>query len=340
MNLIYSSIAAAQVKDSYVLELSGASASAAQAAAIANAAADELVKLGSDRFKAEATSYRDFLADQVAKASAASAAATRAVSNYEVAHKITDAGTQVQLTTQSLSTLRAELQSAQADLASARGELASLRSSLASTSQRATDSQQIETGRSTTNINTTTQSQSFAQLETATEQQQAAVAGLESKVQALTRAIASASGSGAPLTRQSQELGQLEVRQQIATTTYTTLAAQYSQAVTNAADNPLDVTRVDTATPPLYPVKPVRYFYLLVGLAFGAALSALWCYYASRRRRDDEEGDDFDLGASRNGLIDLAEYPVGTNGTQPVPVGAFEMPGGHAGAGPAGDPPG
>jgi len=326
VDLIYASIGASQVKGSYVLELAAAADDPKLAAAIANAAADELVKLGSERFKAEATSYRDFLATQVTNASNASAAAARAVSDYEVAHHITDAGTQVQLSTESLSQLNTELQTTQTDLAAAQGELTSLRASLESTSPNATNSQQIQTGRSTTNIDTTTQSQSFAQLSAAAEQQLATVAGLQSREQALTQAISSATGSGAPLTQQSQELSQLAVRQQVATSTYTSLAAQYNQAVTNAADDPLDLSRVDSATPPLYPIKPVRYFYLLVGLAFGAALSALWCYFAANRNR---EGDDEDLSSGNGtGVIDLLERPAEPNGAQPVRVAALQTPGG------------
>lgn len=93
------------------------------------------------------------------------------------------------------------------------------------------------------------------------------------------------------------DLGRLEAEHDIAAARYRQLTSQFQDAQANIERGRFEVTRVDQADVPIYPVKPVRYLYLAVGLVFGAVLGFLWSWYRLAKRRR--------IAAARDAAVDV-----------------------------------
>lgn len=90
-------------------------------------------------------------------------------------------------------------------------------------------------------------------------------------------------------------LGRLEEEQSIASARYREVATEYQEAQANVERPRVEVTRVDEADVPLYPIKPVRYLYLGVGLVFGAVIGFFWSWYRLMKRQRREEDTEPDV---------------------------------------------
>ena len=302
---VNSGLMGAQVKDSFIFELSAKANSPKLAAAIANSAADALVKIADDRFSRDSVAYRDLLGKQLAAAQRDQVAATQAVAKFEREHGITDVATELTLSAQNQADLASRLQQTQGQLSSTQAQLASVEGQLAATPQRASTSQKITTGRSFTTIDNTAANQLYQSLQSQAATLRAQASGLSAQAGALQNALRSTK-STAPLTEAQAHLQQLALTQQVAQQTVTDLADQYQKARLNTVSNTVELTRVDTATTPLFPVSPKRYMFIAVGLALGLVLGFVASQLGViRRRRQDEI--DAEQAAQDEPVIDLNE---------------------------------
>jgi uncharacterized protein involved in exopolysaccharide biosynthesis len=303
-------LTAQQVHDGFALDITGTWDDAKSAAAIANAAADLLVKQSNQRFRTEAATYRDFLRKQVDKAVEAENQAAVRVADYKTANGITaDPTASAQLSQQSADSLRAQVNAAQAELDADRAQVASLDSQLASTPQTVETNQNITTGRSSTDIKNSAPNPVYQTLLGQRQSAQANVAAVSARLGALQSALGGATGDPGTVSQQQLELDKRQLDLTIATDTRQKLAAQLENASVNAQSPQVELTKVATAGAPTYPVSPKRYLFLAVGLFLGALLGFVWSFLRIQRRsvplvpahtngaanREIEELDDIDL---------------------------------------------
>jgi uncharacterized protein involved in exopolysaccharide biosynthesis len=95
------------------------------------------------------------------------------------------------------------------------------------------------------------------------------IAGLQARRPQLAAAIDRANQKANVLPENDATLSGLRLEAATAQTAYTSLRATYDAAVADAASLTPDGTLIDTATPPLYPDKPWRWLFALIGLFLG-----------------------------------------------------------------------
>jgi uncharacterized protein involved in exopolysaccharide biosynthesis len=274
---VYEGLSARPLKDSYVIELRATADSGPLAKSIADAAADSLVEVSKRRFQQDSVAYRDFLAAQVARADQDQKVATDAVRMFKEQHRIGDVTLQIQLSETGAQQLRAQREQVQVDLDGARAEAAAIDRTLQSTPPTDSQTTKVQTGRSNTEIQSSVANTAYTQLLTSKQQLEARIAGLEARKGAIDRALAP--GVSKALTNEEAELAHLELQRTVAADTYKDLSARYQEAVVSAERGTVELTRIDQAATPTYPVSPVRYLYLFLGFLFGGvavlALKAL-----------------------------------------------------------------
>lgn len=305
-------LSATQVKTGFVLEIDAKSSGPKLAAAIANAAADALVQIGNERFARDSQAYRNLLHRQLVAAQRQQVQASNAVAAYEKTHHISDVSAEIALSVQNHAALQQQLDQSRTQLSSTQAQLADVQQELATTPQQSSSSQRIVTGRSSTTIDNTAQSSLYQSLLTQQNQLRAQAAGLGAQV-AAEQAALSSSQSGTPLTRSQAKLQQLALTQQIAQQTQQSLAQEYQQAQLNTVGNTVELTRVDTALPPTFPVSPKRYMYLLVGLIIGATIG----FVAVHRRVRGRASDTVDLTDDEPATVAIPEARRPANGVVP-----------------------
>jgi uncharacterized protein involved in exopolysaccharide biosynthesis len=274
--MVHAGLSAQPLEDSYVIELHASADDPKLAAAIANSAADALIGVSQERFRGEAISYRDFLSEQLETAATRERDAAEAVRSYKQAHGISDVGIELELTARTAEDLQIESRSNDVALSGARAELASVEESLATLQKDDENVTEIQTGRSTTEIRNTGSNSVYTEMLVRREQLRAEVAAFEARQSALSDALGGTTGS---LTGDEAELRQLELQYQLARDSYADLSEQHQEATLNANSERVELTRLDLASAPDYPVSPVRYLYLglgnFAGLVIGLLLSAL-----------------------------------------------------------------
>lgn len=320
---VQAGLGAKQVNDGFVLEVGALYDDPEKVAAIANLAADLLVESTDSRFRAESAAYRDFLGVRVDDANAAEQTARKALSDYKAANGIvTTPEEDAQLLRQSESDLTIQIRQTQAELAAAQARVSSLRRDLASTSPFATTSQNIETGRSETDIETQSESAAYTALVGQLQTAQADAASLSAQLGALEGALELATGDPTTLSSEEAELARLQLDVVIASDTRTQLATELQTATVNAERSVVEISRIDAAAEPTYPVAPKRYLFLAAGVLVGALAGFVWSFLRLQRRARldgwDEDGE--------GGVIDLSAAGTRTssNGSEAATV--------HAGA--------
>lgn len=277
---VQGNLKATPLKDSYVVEISAGWDDPKIAAQIANEGAKVLVEQNEARFKAGTVAYRDFLKKQVETARTDQDARTKAVSDYKVAHNLSDIDSQLLLTTQNSDQLASDLTNTKAQLADVQSQLEQATRDL---SRAQTDcTQSISTGRSTTDI--VSQCPAYQDQLTHVSDLSSKAAGLQAHVQSLDDALSGAANT-ANLSPEQAQLATLELEKQIAQSTLATLSKNYQDAILNAASNPNNVTQLDTAVPPIYPAGPARYLFIGVGMIVGLVVGFVWSFMRAQKRR-------------------------------------------------------
>lgn len=306
-------LSATPIEDSYVLEISAAFDDPEIAADIADTAAAILVESSITRFEQDANSYAEFLTEQASTAQIDRDAAVQSVEEFRESNGITSERTAT-LTQDEADRLAGELRQAGADLGGARTELSQVSSDLARTPAKSTNSTEIQTGRSTTNVDDQVDNPVYLQLLQRRNVLTGQVAGLQAKIAEIEDAL-SAEIDSRPKSAIEAELSSLELERDIAISKARQLSELAESAEVNAASRPAELSRLDVAVAPTYPAGPARYLFLGLGLVFGAALGFVWSFLRTQRRRDDDLHDDDTDEADDLREIDLVSAETaGSNG--------------------------
>jgi uncharacterized protein involved in exopolysaccharide biosynthesis len=292
-----------QVEDGYAMDVVATWDDPEIAADIANTAADVLVEMSNQRFRVEADKYRDFLKTQTDGALKAEQVSRSALATYKAQHGITTTPEEdARLIIENQDELNSQIRATQSELEAARAQVNSLSRELANTSQSVTSNQEITTGRSRTQIGSNGQNPVYAQLLSQRQAAEANVASLSARLGALQGALETADkAAGDGLSAEEAELSRLQLDVQIASDTRAQLASELEIASVNAQRSAVEVTRVDEASAPTYPISPKRYLYLAIGLLVGCLVGFVWSFLRVQRRQrllgldDDDDADDIEL---------------------------------------------
>ena len=80
------------------------------------------------------------------------------------------------------------------------------------------------------------------------------------------------------MSEQGTKLARLQLDVQVASDTRVQLATELEAATVNAQRTAVEITRIDEAVPPTYPLAPKRYLYLTVGLLIGGLAGFVWSF--------------------------------------------------------------
>ncbi|SDS74534.1 GNVR domain-containing protein [Actinopolymorpha singaporensis] len=324
--------AAAGQPGSYVLEVSGSGRTGVEAMQVTNALADELVSVSAERFRTTAQAYVKALQKQVDLASADVTSRSAAVAKYETDHGISAADAQQVLDAKSSDTLQADLRNVKADLADNQAQLASVEASIAATASTATSDQQITTGRSGTSVTTKEANPVYSSLQSQKAVLKSKVKGLQARQSQLELQIADAPPTD--LNAQQARLAELLQDVDLAKGNQTALTQQLQKAQTEVAVSESELTRIDRAGVPAYPVAPKRYLYLAIGLLLGGLAGGALTWRARRRQDPNlpEPGslEDPDRQATRELSAELSGGEHGDLSDIPEPAPSLN---GHPRAG-------
>lgn len=304
----------AGMNGSYVLEVQGSGRTAEEARAVTDAVADELVATSRRRFETEAGEAITRLKAVVAESEAAVDARSKELATYQTESGVIAADPAQSYSAATYENIRADLIKAQADEADLRAQLSGVKAALASTPRGSTTSQTIVTGRSTTKLDSEGQSSVYDAL---LEQQGTIGAKLDGMV-ARVNQLSALLGSSKPVA-DNETSAELASRVAAVTRAQETLARDTEAlrtAQVNLAQGPVDLTRLDAAATPVYPDKPERYIYLLLGLLFGAVAGGVVSELVWRRRRP--EGDRATSVQSPDVVLDDEYQPE--HAPEPVPA--------------------
>jgi uncharacterized protein involved in exopolysaccharide biosynthesis len=251
------------------------------------------------------------------------AAASEAASAYKVEHGIADVDEELVLSAATQEELESQLRQYEVELAGAGARLASLNGSIGSTDPNDTGSQVIETGRSQTEVQQNQSNPVYQDLLLERDRVEAQIGDLTASRDALLDRLDL--DSAAELTAEQAELLQLERDLVIAETAQQEVSEQYQQALVNAESGTVELTRIDEASLPNYPIAPKRYLYLALGLLIGGLAGGGLTWLAFRREAGRDEGEGVDEEESQP--LDLRDRATGNGGSEaderlPVRAGA------------------
>lgn len=130
----------------------------------------------------------------------------------------------------------------------------------------------------TQNTRSTAPNQVYQDIQTQLLQAEAQAAGLQAREDALKGVLDQRTKSGNDLPAQDQQLADLQLRVTAATNAYTSIRSEYEAAVVNAQQQADEISPIDKATPPVYPDKPWRWLFGLVGLVLGLSVGVAAVY--------------------------------------------------------------
>lgn len=326
IDTVQAGLGAKQVEDGFVLDVVALYDDPVKAAAIADLAADLLVDATDQRFQTESAAYRDFLDERVDQATVEEQAARAGLADYKAANGIvTTPQEDARILLDSEDDLAGEVRTTQASLAAARARASSLSRALAATSPLATTNQNIETGRSETDIETSGQNAAYTQLLAELQTAQADAASLSARLGALEGALELATGAApGTLSGEEAELARRQLDVAIASGTRAQLAVELQTATVNAERSVVEITRVGAASAPTYPIAPKRYLFLAAGLFIGALAGFVWSFLRVQRRARRLALDDptriVDITAPAD-AVPINPGSAGANGEVEVTLG-------------------
>ena len=325
MQTVAQGLTAKQVHDGFALDVTGSWTEAKTAADIANTAAAALVAESNDRFRGESATFRDYLKGQVATALTAEQRARTALAEYKTANNIVSSPTQDQLvTTETADALRSQVRAAEAELDADRAQVSALDAQLRNTPINTDSTQQIQTGRSSTQITQSGSNPVYTALLTQRQQAAATVAAVAARLGALQGAFDSSSGNTGTVSEQQAQVDKLQLDLQIASDTRQKLAQQLETASVNAQSPQVELTRVAAVGVPTYPIAPKRYLFLIVGLFLGALVGFVWSFFLVQRREDRYTPADGN-GAAKHDIGTLGDIDLtSTERVEPVRVPSGE----------------
>ena len=321
---VQTGLGAQALENSYVLEIVATAETPEGARDIADTAADRLIELSAERAKTDAERYAEGLRLQLEAAELDSQSAAEAIGALKTKRGIASIDTELALDVTTQVELRSDAAKNEVALAGTRAELASLERSLAAVKPTQDGEQTIKTGRSETKIVSNQPSSVYQQLVQQRDAAKARLAQLTAEQAALSRQLGATNQT--ELNADQAALLPAQERLAIAQQRRAELSQKYAEARANAVRPGVELSRVDTAAVPDYPIGPKRYLYLALGLLLGALAGWGLTTLAPRRRTgpsgsapsDDDFIDVIDVAddaPTHNGTIDLAdEHLASSNG--------------------------
>lgn len=269
------------IKDSYLIEVKASADDPRLAAGIADAAARALVRLSEERFAQDAATHRDFLKGQVDTSRAEVNRLQAAIRSYKEKQGIVDVTEELKLNAGSNESLRVDLRSAEAELAAARAQFDVLDERLRSQSATEASTSTIQTGRSSTTTSSTSPNRVYQDLLVKRAEIEAQIASLDAKTTTLRTDLQARANV---LPEQEATLREFERELAAADETFKYVKTNYDMAAINSQEGAVEVSQTDLASVPLYPERPVRYLFVLLGLILGLLGGLSLGYYVDRRR--------------------------------------------------------
>ncbi len=327
---VQSGLSSHQVNTSYVLELDASASTAQDAQNIANAAADELVRVGQQRFEADAAANKAHLNDELTKTGAAQRIAADKLGAFLRQNGVASVDVASALNADTKGQLQTELAQNDVDLSAAIAAQSTLAKSIAAVPKTCQSQNSVTNGRSTTEQNLTQPCDSYQQLLIQKATSDSNVSSLQAKHDRLSAALT----PGTDLTKldgaKQSALQGLEAQYTAASTAFTQLKSDYQQAIVNGAGNPVAISRVDRPALPTYPSSPKRYMFLGMGIVAGAVLGLLLSALAAWRKGENlfpepigTRGFDDDEDEDLEQIINLS--PPGIRGPRRVPAPVGEV---------------
>ena len=278
---VQDNLVATPIKDSYLIEIKATADRPELAAAIADAAARALVRVSQERFKTDSAAYTQFLKGQVDEAQTAVNKAQQDIQIYKEQQKIVDVTEELKLSAATQETIREMLRTTVVDLTSAKAELDAISQSIARVSSTETSTSTVNTGRSSTTTTSTSPNKVYQDLLSRRSVVESTIASLEARQTALSHDLETRSNL---LPQQQARLQELERQLTAASDTYRAVRSSYDAASLNTAQGAEEVSVADTAAVPLYPEKPLRYLFAIVGFICGGAAGIGLTQLLARRR--------------------------------------------------------
>jgi uncharacterized protein involved in exopolysaccharide biosynthesis len=311
-------LSAQTLENSYVLEIVATAETPEGARDLADGAAEQLISLSRDRAKSDADRYAASLRAELDAAEQQSQEAAGAIGRLKTELGIADIDTELNLDVTTKAKLREDVARNNVAMAGTQAELQSLERSLAAVKPTQQGEQTIKTGRSETKIVSNEPSSLYQQLLQQRDTAKARLAQLTAEQQALQTQLGGSESIG--LNSDQAELVHAQEELMIAQAQRADLAKRYSEAKATAERPGVELTRIDAASVPNYPVGPKRYLYLGLGLILGAlagwGLSALaGSGSAAPPRRvgstpDGSSGDDTGDDTGDDDYLDEDEPPT------------------------------
>jgi uncharacterized protein involved in exopolysaccharide biosynthesis len=289
------SIVATPIKDSYLIEIKVQSDDPERAVLIADAVTRAFVRQSAVEFQRNASNYRSVMGEEVERARREVNDAEAALQRYKEQHAIADLAEAARLSAVDDDSLRQQLRDVESQLSSSRARHASLERTLAglSPTERSTTSSSgqntssvsstAEAGRGTTttvndtttgvaeNRDTVSPNRVYQEVQREALTLAAQIAGFESRRSTLAASVADRGRANAELAEHTARVNALELQRTSAHGTYNAIRASYEAAIVNDARGAEEVTQVDAASRPLYPERPLRYLFAIIGLLCGLA---------------------------------------------------------------------
>jgi uncharacterized protein involved in exopolysaccharide biosynthesis len=332
---VQQNLSAAPVKDSMIVIISANADDPDQAAAIANSATQGLIQSINARTRSSAQDNREYLKSQVDAMQSGLADAEAAVRKYREQNGITDLTEQAKTVLGALDTNRRDRETAANNVADAKARVDALNSALDKIDAEEQTRVRVRAGTGA-DTDTTGPNSLYRDMRKSLETARAELAGLETRTAALDDSRKDLEARVAQLPVQAARLASLNADVEAARARLRDAQNAFDSAIRGDAPGAEEVSLIDSAVPPLYPVRPLRYIFALLGLVCGMSLTTIAAFVidALRMSRLRQERALLRLsapmvvavsrGASPSRYARQAAATSGRNGTGGVAHGAAD----------------
>jgi uncharacterized protein involved in exopolysaccharide biosynthesis len=269
------------IKDSYLIEIKAIADDPNLAASIAQAATDQLIKVSQDRSKRDSEANLKLLTAQLDQARTDYESTEQALLTFEQQNGLTDTTSTLHVTATSQQDLINQLRQDGVDVAAAQAQEKSIEDQIRHISSTDSATSTVANGRSTTTVTNVSANPVYDSLVSERGLLDGQIAGLQAKQAALNALLAPAAGLPPP---QEAKLRDLQLEESTASDNYRLLSTSYQGALVNNGTDEAELIQADKPGVPLYPDRPIRYLYAIIGLLVGIGGGLLLASIHERRR--------------------------------------------------------